>query len=85
MVQIILEIESESHRLLPRSVPRRLIQVYGDHMGPIILRYLERPMDSFCNHQGDAQDTPEASLNHILNGATNSKNDHLGLIRTELD
>jgi polyhydroxyalkanoate synthesis repressor PhaR len=32
LIQIILEIESESHGLLPVSVLRQLIQVYSDRM-----------------------------------------------------
>ena len=85
LVQIILEIESQGHGLLPISVLRQLIQVYGDRMEPIVSRYLERTMDAFFNHQGRAEDALGASLDNILNGANTSNDDHLHLIRTEFD
>ena len=38
LVQIILKIESEGHGLLPTSVLRQLIQLYGRRMEPILSR-----------------------------------------------
>ena len=38
LVQVILEIESEGRGLLPISVLRQLIQVYGDCLEPILSR-----------------------------------------------
>ena len=85
LVQIILEIESEGHGLLPVSVLRQLIQVYGGRMEPILSRYLERTMDAFFNQQGSAEDALGASLDNILSGANTTNDDHLRLIRTEFD
>ena len=86
LVQIILEIESQGHGLLPISVLRQLIQVYGDRMEPIVSRYLERTtMDAFFNHQGSAEDALGASLDNILSGANTANDDHLRLIRTEFN
>ena len=85
LVQIILESESEGHGLLPISVLRQLIQVYGDRMEPILSRYLERTMDAFFNHQGSAEDALGASLDNILSGANTPNDDHLRIIRTEFD
>ena len=85
LVQIILEIESEGHGLLPVSVLRQLIQVYGGRMEPILSRYLERTMDAFFNQQGSAEDALGASLDNILSGANTTNDEHLRLIRTEFD
>ena len=85
LVQTILEIESEGHGLLPISVIRQLIQAYGNGMGPVVSRYLERTMDAFFNHQSSAEDVLGASLDNILSGANTPNNDHLRLIRTEFD
>ena len=85
LVQIILEIESEGHKLLPIGVLQQLIRFYGDRMEPILSRYLERTMDAFFNHQGIAEDALGASLDNILSGANTPNDDHLRLIRTEFD
>ena len=49
LVQIILEIESEGHKLLPIGVLQQLIRFYGDKMEPILSRYLERSMNAFLD------------------------------------
>ena len=85
LVQVILEIESEGHGLLPISVLRQLIQVYGDRLEPILSRYLERTMDAFFNHRSSAEDALGASLDNIRSGANAPNEDHLRLIRTEFD
>ena len=85
LVQIILEIESKGHGLLPIGVLQQLIRFYGDRMEPILSRYLERTMDAFLNHQGRAEDALGASLDNIRSGANNPTEDHLRLIRTEFD
>ena len=85
LVQIILEIESGGHGLLPISVLRQLIQMYGSRMQPIVSRYLERTMDAFFNQSGNAEDAPRASLDNILRGANTPTDDHLRLICTEFD
>lgn len=85
LVQIILEIESKGHRLLPIGVLQQLIRFYGDRMEPILSRYLERTMDAFLNHQGRAEDALGASLDNIRSGGNTQTEDHLRLIRNEFD
>ena len=85
LIQIILEIESKDHRLLPISVLRQLIRFYGDRMEPILSRYLERTMDAFLNHKGHAEDALGASLDNIRSGADANNDDHLALIRSEFN
>ncbi len=85
LVQIILEIESEGHRLLPIGVLQQLIRFYGDRMEPILSRYLERTMDAFLNHQGFAEEALGASLDNIRSEANTPNEDHLRLIRSEFD
>ena len=65
LVQIILEIESEGHKLLPIGVLQQLIRFYGDKMEPILSRYLERSMDAFLDHQAQAEDALGASFDAI--------------------
>ena len=91
LVQIILEIESEGHKLLPIGVLQQLIRFYGDKMEPILSRYLERSMNAFRDHQGQAEDALGASFDAIRSNGTAAaaKNvastDNLQLIRDEFD
>ena len=85
LVQIILDIESEGHQMLPIGVLRQLIRFYGDRMEPILSRYLERTMNAFLNHQNRAEDALGASLDSIRSGAEAAGTEHLRLIRDEFD
>ncbi|MEL0042156.1 MAG: polyhydroxyalkanoate synthesis repressor PhaR [Candidatus Puniceispirillum sp.] len=85
LIQIILDIESEGHQMLPIGVLRQLIRFYGDRMEPILSRYLERTMNAFLNHQNRAEDALGASLDSIRSGAEADGPDHLRLIRDEFD
>tara|TARA_B110001452_G_scaffold2338_1_gene2011 strand:+ start:1480 stop:1995 length:516 start_codon:yes stop_codon:yes gene_type:complete len=92
LVQIILEIESEGHKLLPIGVLQQLIRFYGDKMEPILSRYLERSMNAFLDHQGQAEDALGASFDAIRSsgdGTAPANNvtstDNLQLIRDEFD
>jgi polyhydroxyalkanoate synthesis repressor PhaR len=85
LVQIILDIESKGHQMLPIGVLRQLIRFYGDRMEPILSRYLERTMNAFLNHQNRAEDALGASLDSIRSGAEAEGTDHLRLIRDEFD
>jgi polyhydroxyalkanoate synthesis repressor PhaR len=92
LVQIILEIESEGHKLLPVGVLQQLIRFYGDKMEPILSRYLERSMNAFLDHQGQAEDALGASFDAIRSsgdGTATANNvtstDNLKLIRDEFD
>ena len=92
LVQIILEIESEGHKLLPIGVLQQLIRFYGDKMEPILSRYLERSMNAFLDHQGQAEDALGASFDAIRSsgdGTAAAKNvtstDNLQLIRDEFN
>ena len=69
LVQIILDIESEGHEMLPIGVLRQLIRFYGDRMEPILSRYLERTMNAFLNQKNQAEDALGASLDSIRSGA----------------
>ncbi|MDC1382094.1 polyhydroxyalkanoate synthesis repressor PhaR [Candidatus Puniceispirillum sp.] len=85
LVQIILEMESKGHKLLPISVLQQLIRFYGDRMEPILSRYLERTMDAFLTHKGQAEEALGASLDSIRSGADANNEDHLALIRREFN
>src|SRR6056300_1960705 len=92
LVQIILEIESEGHKLLPIGVLQQLIRFYGDKMEPILSRYLERSMNAFLDHQGQAEDALGASFDAIRSsgdGTETTNNvtstDNLQLIRDEFN
>ena len=85
LVQIILEIESKGHKLLPIAVLQQLIRFYGDRMEPILSRYLERTMNAFLNHNGRAEDALGASLDNIRSGAEANNDDNLTLIRDEFN
>ena len=85
LIQIILEIESKDHSLLPISVLRQLIRFYGDRMEPILSRYLERTMDAFLNHKGYAEDALSVGLDNIRSAADAHNEDHLALIRIEFN
>jgi len=92
LVQIILEIESKGHELLPIGVLQQLIRFYGDKMEPILSRYLERSMNAFLDHQGQAEDALGASFDAIRSsgdGTATANNvtstDNLQLIRDEFD
>ncbi len=85
LVQIILDIESEGHKMSQLGVLRHLICFYGDRMEPILSRYLERAMNAFLTHQTRAEDALGASLDSIRSDADKNTPDHLRLIRDEFD
>ena len=85
LVQIILEIESKGHELLPISVLQQLIRFYGDRMEPILSRYLERTMDAFLNNKGKAEEALGVSLDSIRSSDDANNEDHLALIRREFN
>ena len=85
LVQIILDIETEGHEMLPIGVLRQLIRFYGDRMEPILSRYLERTMNAFLNQKNRAEDALGASLDSIRSGAEAEGSEHLQLIRDEFD
>jgi polyhydroxyalkanoate synthesis regulator protein len=69
---------------------QQLIRFYGDKMEPILSRYLERSMNAFLDHQGQAEDALGASFDAIRssgNGTANNvtSTDNLQLIRDEFD
>ena len=92
LVQIILEIESEGHKLLPIGVLQQLIRFYGDKMEPILSRYLERSINAFLDQQGQAEAALGASFDAIRNSGDGTatanlatSTDNLKLIRDEFD
>ena len=51
LTQIILEEETRGETLIPSSVLRQLISMYGDQMQSIVPLYLEASMDAFRRNQ----------------------------------
>jgi polyhydroxyalkanoate synthesis regulator protein len=71
---------------------QQLIRFYGDKMEPILSRYLERSMNAFLDHQGQAEDALGASFDAIRSsgdGTATTNNvtstDNLQLIRDEFN
>ena len=85
LVQIILEIESKGHKLIPIAVLQQLIRFYGDRMEPILSRYLERTMDAFLNHQDRAEGELGVSLYNIRHSINAPVDDNLTMIRHEFE
>jgi polyhydroxyalkanoate synthesis repressor PhaR len=85
LIQIILDIESEGHKMLPIGMLRQLICFYGDRMEPILSRYLERTMDAFLSQQAQAEEALGATLDSIRGDAELEKPNHIRLIRDEFD
>lgn len=75
LIQIILDIETDGHDMLPVMVLRQLIQAYGERTEPILSRYLERVMIAFLRHQRSAEDALDASLDDIHGTVQGQEND----------
>lgn len=65
LMQIMLDIETEGHDMLPIAVLRMFIQCYGSRTEPILSRYLERVMLAFVRDQQHAEDALTRSLDTI--------------------
>ena len=51
LTQIIVEEEAKGQNLLPISVLRQLISLYGDSLQFLVPRYLEQAMQTFARNQ----------------------------------
>lgn len=57
LTQIIVEQEGKGQNMLPTSVLRQLIGLYGDNLQSLVPRYLEAAMASFAQQQEQMRDT----------------------------
>ncbi|MFN6250998.1 MAG: polyhydroxyalkanoate synthesis repressor PhaR [Acetobacteraceae bacterium] len=57
LTQIIVEQEGKGQSMLPTSVLRQLIGLYGDNLQSLVPRYLEAAMASFTQQQEQMRDT----------------------------
>ncbi|MFO0200125.1 MAG: polyhydroxyalkanoate synthesis repressor PhaR [Alphaproteobacteria bacterium] len=57
LTQIIVEQEGKGQSMLPTSVLRQLIGLYGDNLQSLVPRYLEAAMASFAQQQEQMRDT----------------------------
>jgi polyhydroxyalkanoate synthesis repressor PhaR len=57
LTQIIVEQEGKGQNMLPISVLRQLIGLYGDNLQSLVPRYLEAAMASFTQQQDQMRDT----------------------------
>lgn len=69
LVQIILEIETEGHQMLPVEALRQIIMAYGGKYEALFSRYLERTMSAFMRQQHDAESILNQSLDSIRNNS----------------
>lgn len=65
LIQIIQEIETEGHQMLPIAALRQIIMAYGGAREPLLSRYLERTMTAFAKHFHSADQALNSSLDKI--------------------
>lgn len=65
LVQIILEIETEGHQMLPIDALRQIIMAYDSENEALFSRYLERTMSAFRRHQQAVQSDLHNSIDVI--------------------
>jgi polyhydroxyalkanoate synthesis repressor PhaR len=69
LIQIILEIETDGHQMLPTEALRLIIRAYGGRNELLLSRYLERTMAAFARHYGDADKFLDGALDSIRDQA----------------
>ena len=74
LVQIILEIETEGHQMLPIDALRQIIMAYDSENEALFSRYLERTMSAFRRHQQAAQSDLHHSIDMIAGTVFDSDN-----------
>ena len=74
LVQIILEIETEGHQMLPIDALRQIIMAYDSENEALFSRYLERTMSAFRRHQQAAQSDLHNSIDMIAGTVFDSNN-----------
>lgn len=65
LVQIILEIEQDGHRMIPIDALRQIIIAYNSRLEPLLSRYLEKTISAFSRHHPLANHALESSLEAI--------------------
>jgi len=66
LTQIIVEQEGKGQNMLPTSVLRQLIGLYGDNLQSLVPRYLEAAMASFSQQQEQMRDTLSKTMSGFL-------------------
>ncbi|MCA3358904.1 MAG: polyhydroxyalkanoate synthesis repressor PhaR [Roseomonas sp.] len=66
LTQIIVEQEGKGQNMLPTSVLRQLIGLYGDNLQSLVPRYLEAAMASFSQQQEQMRDTLSKTMSGFM-------------------
>ena len=66
LTQIIVEQEGKGQSMLPTSVLRQLIGLYGDNLQSLVPRYLEAAMASFTQQQDQMRDTLSKTMGGFI-------------------
>ena len=66
LTQIIVEQEGKGQNMLPTSVLRQLIGLYGDNLQSLVPRYLEAAMASFGQQQEQMRDTLSKTMSGFM-------------------
>ena len=66
LTQIIVEQEGKGQNMLPISVLRQLIGLYGDNLQSLVPRYLEAAMASFTQQQDQMRDTLSKTMGGFM-------------------
>ncbi|MCE2759444.1 MAG: polyhydroxyalkanoate synthesis repressor PhaR [Acetobacteraceae bacterium] len=66
LTQIIVEQEGKGQSMLPTSVLRQLIGLYGDNLQSLVPRYLEAAMASFTQQQDQMRDTLSKTMGGFM-------------------
>ena len=66
LTQIIVEQEGKGQNMLPTSVLRQLIGLYGDNLQSLVPRYLEAAMASFAQQQEQMRDTLSKTMGGFM-------------------
>jgi polyhydroxyalkanoate synthesis repressor PhaR len=66
LTQIIVEQEGKGQNLLPTTVLRQLIGLYGDNLQSLVPRYLEAAMASFAQQQEQMRDTLTKTMGGLM-------------------
>jgi len=66
LTQIIVEQEGKGQNMLPTTVLRQLIGLYGDNLQSLVPRYLEAAMASFTQQQDQMRDTLSKTMGGFM-------------------
>ena len=65
LIQVIQDIESEGHQMLPIDALRQIIMAYGGPNEPLLSRYLERTLAAFAKHHQQVDQALNSRLDQI--------------------